>query len=313
MNIKLENLIESYKKTDWQSLLREDLGIHNLKEIKPYLDFAKNFIDSVLKKSHKFSSYQQDSLKKLLKHFLALRMLIKSHEDTSRNQEMIDEIIFWKSYVLDNFQDLLVGLNTHLKNLIEDYKKTDWQSLLREDLGIHNLKKIKPYLDFVKNFIDSLLKNPHKLPENRQRALIKLLNEFLRWRKLIKNHTDTSRNQEMINSSINYKNYILDNFQDLSVVSNIQMEHDPEKILEKPEIEIKKYQSARKEMEQELKKFRQTQSQLAGQAIKAEAVQYGDFFKKEAEKKQKNIMDFWRSILDFLFSGRLDCLSLFKI
>ncbi len=178
-------------------------------------------------------------------------------------------------------------MDENLKNTIEDYKQTNWGKLLKEDLGEYNLKEIKPYLDFIKNFIDPLVESSRKLSTHQQNLLINLLNEFMNLREQIKNHTDTSQNQTIIDSSINFKNHILDNYQHLSMALKIQQEYDPDKIPGKPEIEIKKYQSAVKEMKEILEQARRAQSRLSEQEVKAEASRYGDFFKIEAEKNKK--------------------------
>ena len=54
-----------------------------------------------------------------------------------------------------------VSMNEQLKNLIEDYKKTDWNLLLRKNMGDYHLKELKPHLDFIKNFLDELIGNPY--------------------------------------------------------------------------------------------------------------------------------------------------------
>ena len=195
------------------------------------------------------------------------------------------------------------NMDENLKNAIEDYKKTNWNALLKGDVGKYNLKEIKPYLDFVKNFIDPLVENSHKLTVSQQSSLINLLNDFVNLREQIKNHTDISQNQNIINSSIHFKNSILDNFQNLSMALKIQKEYDPDKRLEKPEVEIKKYQSAVKEIEKILEQARRTQSQLSEKEMRktreAEVSRYGDFFKTEAEKNRKWSLGFGIGFLVF--------------
>ena len=178
-------------------------------------------------------------------------------------------------------------MNEQLKSLIEDYKKTKWPDLLRTDLGEHNLKEIKPYLDFAKNFIDPLVENPGKLSVNLQNHLIQLLSQFIQWRGTIKAHTDTRQNQVVVNNISGFKDWILDNFSNLRIALDIQDRYSSDQVFTKPEADLKQYISARKTIEQELKKIKQTQSQLSEQMVKSEAKFYGDFFNKEANKNKK--------------------------
>ncbi len=178
-------------------------------------------------------------------------------------------------------------MNEQLKSLIENYKKTNWSALLREDLGKHNLKEIKPYLDFAKNFIDPLVENPDKLSGNLQNHLIQLLGQFIQWRETIKAHADTRQNQEVVNNISGFKDWILDNFSNLRIALDIQDRYSSDQVVTKPEVDIKQYISARETIEQELKKIKQTQSQLSEQMVKSEAKFYGDFFNKEANKNKK--------------------------
>ena len=192
-------------------------------------------------------------------------------------------------------------MNEQLKSLIENYKKTDWLKLLREDLGEHNLKEIKPYLDFAKNFIDPLVENPDKLSVNFQNHLIQLLGQFIQWRETIRAHTDTRQNQVVVSNISGFKDWILDNFSNLHMASDIQDRYSSDQIVTKPEVDIKQYISARKTIEQELKKIKQTQSQLSEQMVKSEAKFYGDFFNKEANKNKT---------LSKIFGGVFLCVSL---
>ena len=84
----------------------------------------------------------------------------------------------------------------HLQNFIETYKQTNWQKLLREDLGEYHLKEIKPYLDIIKNFIDPFLdpiENIDFLTYNQQQTLKDILERFDSTRQSIENHRDTSQ------------------------------------------------------------------------------------------------------------------------
>lgn len=192
-----------------------------------------------------------------------------------------------------------------LKSFIEDYKKTNWNLLLREDFGNYSLKEIKPDLDSIKNFIDPLVESSYKLSTDQQNSLIRLISNFMKLRKQIKNHADTSQNQNIINDIANFKNEILDNFQNLYLALVIQDRHDANQTLANPEIEVKKYQSLIKDLEKELIKTRQSQSQLSEQTIRAEASRYGDFFYNEAKKNERFSL-IWGVV--FLFFSLIACL-----
>lgn len=172
-------------------------------------------------------------------------------------------------------------MNEQLKNFIEDYKKTDWEYLLRKDHGNYHLKELKPHLDFIKEFTDPLVAEPQKLSDNQQNILLDLLQQFQGIKELIGNYDGKSQRQHMIDSVINFKNWILDSCHILSWAIETQ------KKLSQPEISVKKYEQAVKELEKELKKTRQTQSHLAEKTVKAEVSFYGDFFKEEADNNKK--------------------------
>ena len=197
-------------------------------------------------------------------------------------------------------------MNAQLKSLIEDYKKTDWNFLLREDLGEHHLKEIKPHLDFIKNLIDDVVNSSHLeslLQSPRYYNLIQnLLQHFQNMRNGIIGNKDTGRNQQMVNNVLWLKTYIVENFQSLFFALKLLEEYRPGKTSDKSvpgfkqyfssqkewDVAVKKYISeAKKEMDQEFKKVRQVQSQLSEQTIRAEVERYGDFFKREWKNNKK--------------------------
>ena len=105
----LQNFIETYKQTTWQKLLREDLGEYHLKEIKPYLDIIKNFIDPFLDpiENIDFLTYnQQQTLKNILERFNSTRQSIENHRDTSQNQNIIGMVVDVKNMILESGQAL---------------------------------------------------------------------------------------------------------------------------------------------------------------------------------------------------------------
>ena len=179
-------------------------------------------------------------------------------------------------------------MSEQLSKLIDEYKKINWETLLREDLGKYHLKEIKPHLDFVKKFIAPVVKNYNKLPPNQQSQLVNLLSSFMKNIRLIIAHSNTSQNQAVVDRIVEFKNDILETYQKLSTTLEIQAKYSSDKLSDKiDKSEIKKYQTIRKEIEEELKKLKQTRSQYAGQTIQKDVERYGNFFKTEAEKNQK--------------------------
>ena len=195
-------------------------------------------------------------------------------------------------------------MNEQLKNLIEDYKKTNWGLLLRKDMGDYHLKEIKPYLDFIKNCIDSIVNSSHLgvllQSQNYQNLLQNMLQQFQNIREQIIQYKNANQNQQIITAVILFKTYIVETCQSLLIALRLQEEYKPDKSSDKPmekkylpshiklDTELKKYMStAKEEMDQELKKIRQLQSQLSEQTVRAEASRYGDFFKDEAKENKK--------------------------
>lgn len=183
-------------------------------------------------------------------------------------------------------------MNEQLKELIDEYKKTDWKNLLREDLGDHSLKEIKPTLNFIKNLIDPLVENSDRFPLKQQNQLRNLIEQFLQYKYSIEKHRDTGQNENIINNIIQFKDRILEECHHLYGILEIQDRYGSGKSLEKKlQEEVRKYQLAMEEIERELKKIRQAQkNQQAEQITRKEAERYGDFFKKEGKK---NRFSYW--------------------
>ena len=189
-------------------------------------------------------------------------------------------------------------MDEQLKKDIEDYKKTDWKALLREDKGDHHLKEIKPHLDFIKSFLDTILESLY-FESSYLPYLINLQTSFSSFRELetqIKQHTDDNRRQGIIGQVIQCKNSIFESLIPLSNMLRIQAESDPNRHDDDPKKIVEEYKKAIKGLEQELKKSKQIQSQYAEQVIKEEAERYGDFFKKEYESNKR-----WSWMFGFLF------------
>ena len=185
----------------------------------------------------------------------------------------------------------------HLQNFIEPYKQTNWEKLLKKDLGEYHLKEIKPHLDFIKNFIDPFLdpiENVDFLTYNQQQILKDILERFDNTRQRIESHTDGSQNQNMIDMVIDVKNMILENGQRLSWALEAKKKYDSKHVSDEPETDVKKYQSAVKKLEVSLKEAQKIQtqtqkiqSQYEGQIVSKEALQYGEFFNKEAQSNKE--------------------------
>lgn len=194
-------------------------------------------------------------------------------------------------------------MDEHLKNLIEGYKQTDWKALLKEDLGKYHLKELQPDLNFIKDFFDFAIQNINFLNRNRQNQLCNdFLMRFQNVKNNIKSHTDTSQNQNIIGQVSNLKDIIINQGHPIFWAIDCQKKHG--KTLDDPKGDIKKYKSAREEIEAELKKMKQTQShllqiqsQLSEQTIREEASRYGDFFNKESRKAS-----FWAWIFGILLT-----------
>ena len=108
-------------------------------------------------------------------------------------------------------------MNEILENLIKKYKETDWKTLLKEDHGKYNLQEIKPHLDFIKNFIDNLIKNRQLLPHGQKNKLSDLIRTFLSFRNRINNYEGKSQRNTVIQAAVSFKNWILDDFLQLEI------------------------------------------------------------------------------------------------
>ena len=179
-----------------------------------------------------------------------------------------------------------------LKSLINNYKETNWHSLLREDLGNFNLKEIKPYLDFIKNFMDKCIEGSDALSYNQKDILRDLLARFEAVKERITNHGDINQNQEIVNLVISFRDTILDDHRvmGLTLALESHKKYSNGKILEQPEVEVKKYRAIikalEKDLERDIKKAQKVQSEYAEQTIREEASRYGNFFKIESENNR---------------------------
>ena len=183
-------------------------------------------------------------------------------------------------------------MNEQLKVLIENYNQTDWDALLKEDLGKYHLKELKPHLDVIKAFLDAVVQNKDILTEHLKKQASSILNEFRVTKDQIHNHTDTSQNRNIINQVIRIKNMILDQGGGLSWALQIQ-----KKFGDDPQEDIQKYKQAKQEFDEELKNLKKMKSEQSEQAIRSEVSRYGDFFKKEAENNRKLSLKYGSGLL----------------
>ena len=171
-----------------------------------------------------------------------------------------------------------------LQKLIEDYKQTNWTALLKQDLGEYHLKELKPHLDFIKGFLDSVVQNIDLLTGSLQDRANGFLSHFKQVKEQIQHHTDTGQNQQIMNQVIIFKNTILETGYSLSWA--LQVQKRSTKSLDDPREDIQQYELARKKIEAELKILKKVQSQQSEQSIRSEASRYGDFFKQEAKNNK---------------------------
>ena len=190
-------------------------------------------------------------------------------------------------------------MNEELKNIIEDYKKTDWDLLLKGNMGDYHLKELKPHLDFIRHFFDSIINNDHLESSYQLYAgsLKNCLREFCEIRRTIEEYRDGSQKQNIIDQVIYHKTHIFQNLSSLFDLLEYQSKLHSSRVTDYPEKVVNKYNKAVKEIEQELKKIRQHQSQYAEQTVKDEAKRYGDFFKIEANNNKKLSLIFGLGLL----------------
>ena len=197
-------------------------------------------------------------------------------------------------------------MTEELKNIIEDYKKTKWDLLLRDkkdNMGDYHLKELKPHLDFIRHFFDSIINNDHLESSYQLYAnpLENCLKEFCEIRRTIEEYRDGSQKQNIIDQVINHKTHIFQSLSPLFDLLEYQSKLHSSRVTDYPEKVVDRYNKAVKEIEQELKKIRQHQSQYAEQTVKDEAKRYGDFFKIEANNNKKLSRDFGMVFLCFSF------------
>lgn len=190
-------------------------------------------------------------------------------------------------------------MNEDLKNFIKDYKKTNWDALLRENMGDYHLKELKPHLEFIKKFFDDLLDHPYfgLSYQKYERTLSRYLYEFYRIKTEIEQYKDGALKQQVIGQVVAYKHKVIENLKPVFDILQIQMKYHSDENTSDPEGIVKRYSRATREVEQELKKLNRMRSELSEQTVRQEASRYGDFFKKEAEDNKRKSCWFGASLL----------------
>ena len=180
-------------------------------------------------------------------------------------------------------------MTEELKNLIEDYKKTNWKSLLREDRGDYHLKEIKPNLDFIKNFFDEIINNPYfeSSFQSYTGHLDTSFKNFNALKQQINGYQNDSEKQNIIDQVRYNETDIFNNLKPLHEILKTKTRYDSDSSSKVPHKVVAEYRKATKEMQQELEKIKKLQSQYSEQTVRKESKRYGDFFKAEAENNKK--------------------------
>ena len=150
MSEELSHLIQFYKGIEWAQLLRNDLGSYHLKAIKENLDFIKKYFDHIINHDYfkNLPSVKQNILASPLQSFKNTVNTILQHQNTGKNQSVIDEVLQFKVGLFANlegihqsltFMESLHGVTPDLN--IKDYKKT----------ASKDLKDLKEMLAKAKN------------------------------------------------------------------------------------------------------------------------------------------------------------------
>ena len=184
-------------------------------------------------------------------------------------------------------------MDANLRRLIERYKETDWNSLLREDMEDHHLKESKKDLDILKRFIDTII-NSSLFPSlyiHYQDQLIVSLIRLERLKRRMLQYKSGDKKLFILNMVKDVASNIFSKLQPLfSLIAPLQ---DRDKFLKS---NILKIAEDIKELERSAKELKKQQSQIVGQSVGIEASRYGDFFKKEAEKNERSATRYMRLI-----------------
>ena len=146
---------------------------------------------------------------------------------------------------------------------IEQYKKIDWNKLLRKDLGEYSLEIIKPNFDRIKSIFDEILNylNLDQLSDQFKNKIQLQLDQFVQFaNQIINNFRNTTDRSAWIN---NIKDREFDIYQNLSPVYRYIKDFDPGRDEKIKEV-IKKSEGLIKKLNENLSKT----EELLQQAVK---------------------------------------------
>lgn len=167
----------------------------------------------------------------------------------------------------------------------EDYKKIDWNKLLRKDLGEYSLEIAKPNLDRIKSIFDEILDYPNldQLSDSFRNQIQSQLNSFFNFTdQVIHNFQNTSERETWIR---NIKNKEFEVYQNLSNLYRYIKDFDPARDEQIKEV-IKQSENRIKKLNEDLTKAETLLQQAQKKAVQSEVLEYGNFFGTEAEKNE---------------------------
>lgn len=165
---------------------------------------------------------------------------------------------------------------------IEEYKKIDWNKLLRKDLGEYSLEITKPNLDRIKSIFDEILNYPNldQLSNSFRGQIESQIKSFVQFaNQVINNFQNTSERQIWID---NIKNKEFEVYQNLSNVYRYIKDFDPGRDAKLKDV-IKKSEERIIKLNEDLSKTEGLLQQAQKKAIQSEVIDYGNFFGQEAK------------------------------
>lgn len=171
----------------------------------------------------------------------------------------------------------------------EEYKKIDWNKLLRKDLGEYSLEITKPNLNRIKSIFDEVLHYPNldQLSDQFKNQIQSQINSFVQFaNQVINSFQNTSDRQNWIN---NIKNKEFEVYQQLSTVYRYIKDFDPGRD-EKLKDVIKKSEERIKKLNEDLSKTETLLQEAQKKAVQSEIIDYGNFFGSEAGKNERTAM-----------------------
>ncbi len=166
---------------------------------------------------------------------------------------------------------------------IEEYKKIDWNKLLRKDLGEYSLEITKSNLDRIKSIFDEILNYPNldQLSDKFKNQIQSQADSFVQFaNQIINNFQNTSDRQIWIND-IKDKEFGV--YQNLSNVYRYIKDFDPGRDKKLKDV-IKKSEERIRKLNEDLSKTEELLQQAQKKAVQSEVIDYGNFFGQEAIK-----------------------------